>query len=489
MKFMKIVLSIIICFTFVFTVFYFNSSAISITDSDFVYDANDRTGTAIITKYKGNEQEVIIPDTIEEYNVVGINNFVFAHKHSIEKVVIGENIKTIGYGAFANCSLLKEIEISNLNTEYLSANNIIFNKDKTKIICYPSGKTEQKYVIPNTVKELESYSFSYALNLKEITLSNEMTIIPNDAFLSCSKLETVIIPESVTEIQDRAFDECVSLKQVYYNGYENQWDNINMTYNDSKILDNVVVCKDADKNFDIKLTDKDIQLFYSSKVPFELKVSDKTVIKVDGTPKENTSGLYEVTAKITPLKSGTTTISAVAENGFVLCNFNYTVAKCTHPSFHFTKTEKAATCTENGIEIYTCDYCDFTETRTVKAIDHSLGEWEVEVKATKDKEGLEVRICNNYNCDYKEERIIPKLPTTTEPDNSTGNTSTKFVLGDVDSNKKVNATDARKVLRYVAGLEQLNSNQLKAANVDGNKSVTATDARRILRHVAGLETL
>ena len=262
-----------------------------------------------------------------------------------------------------------------------------------------------------------------------------------------------------------------------------------MTYNDSKILDNVVVCKDNDKNFDIKLTDKDIQLSYSSKVPFELIVSDNSVIKVNGTPKENTSGKYEVTAKITPLKSGATTISAVAENGFVLCNFKYTVAKCTHPSFHFTKTEKAVNCTENGIEIYTCDYCDHSEERSVKAIGHSLGEWEVEVKATKDKEGLEVRICNNYNCDYKEERIISKLPTTPEPDDSNGNTSTKFVLGDVDGNKKVNASDARKVLRYVAGLEQLNSNQLKAANVDGNKSVTATDARRILRHVAGLETL
>lgn len=486
---MKKVLSIVLCFTFIFTVLYIQTSAKTISESDFEYNVNKTKGTAIITKYKGNEQEVIIPDTIEDYNVVGINNFVFAHKHSIEKVVIGENIKTIGYGAFANCSLLKEIEISNLNTEYSSYDNVIFNNDKTKIICYPSGKTEQKYVIPNTIKELESYSFSYAQNLKEITLSNEMTIIPNDAFLSCSKLDTVTIPASVTEIQDRAFDECVSLKQVYYNGYENQWDNINMTYNDSKILDNVVVCKDTDKNFDIKLTDKDIQLSYSSKVPFELKVSDNTVIKVNGSPKENASGKYEVTAKITPLKSGAITISAVAENGFVLCNFKYTVAKCTHPSFHFTKTEKAVNCTENGIEIYTCDYCDHSEERTVKAIGHSLGEWEVEVKATKDKEGLEVRICNNYNCDYKEERIIPKLPTTPEPDNSTGNTSTKFVLGDVDGNKKVNASDARKVLRYVAGLEQLNSNQLKAANVDGNKSVSATDARRILRHVAGLETL
>lgn len=487
MKFIKKILSIVLCLTFIFTVLYIQTSAKRVTEGDFEYDVNETKGTAIITKYKGNEQDIIIPETVEEFIVVGINSFVFAHQHNIKKVIIGENIKSIGYGTFANCSSLKEIEISDSNADYSSDDNVIFNKNKTKIICYPSGKTEEKYIVPNTVNELESYSFSYVQNLKDIVLPNSLEIIPDNSFLSCTKLETVFIPSSVTDIHDRAFDDCNSLKQVYYNGYQNQWNNINITYNGSKILEKVVICQDADKNYDIKLTDKDIQLSYSSKVSFELKVSDNKVIKVEGATKENASGRYEITAKITPLKSGKSTISAVAENGFVLCNFNYTVAKCTHPSFHFTKTEKAFTCTENGIEIYTCDYCDYTETRTVKAIGHSLGEWEVETKATKDKEGLEVRICNNYNCDYKEERTIPKLQTT-EPDNSTGSITT-FLLGDVDGNKKVNASDARKVLRYVAGLEQLNSTQLKAANVDGNKSVTATDARRILRHVAGLEKL
>lgn len=489
MKFMKKVLSIILCFTFIFTVLYIQTSAKTIYEGDFEYNVNEIKGTAVITKYKGNEQELSIPETVEAYTVVGINSFVFAHKHNIKKVIIGENIASIGYGAFANCTSLDEIEISNSNAEYSSVDNVIFNKDKTKIICYLSGKTEGKYVVPNTVTELESYAFAFAKNLKDIVLPNGLKVIPNDTFISCSKLESIVIPSCVTEIQDRAFDGCDSLNQVYYNGYQNQWNNINMTYNDSKILEKVVICQDADKNYDIKLTDKDIQLSYSSKVTFELKLSDNKVIKVEGAPKENASGLYEVTAKITPLKSGTTTISAVAENGFVLCNFNYTVAKCTHPTFHFTKTEKASTCTENGVEIYACDCCDYSEERTIKAIGHSLGEWEVEVKATKDKEGLEVRKCTNYNCNYKEEKIIPKLPTMTEPDNSSDNTSTDFMYGDVDRNHKINATDARKVLRYVAGLEELNSTQLKAANVDGNKKVTATDARRILRHVAGLESL
>lgn len=58
--------------------------------------------------------------------------------------------------------------------------------------------------------------------------------------------------------------------------------------------------------------------------------------------------------------------------------------------------------------------------------------------------------------------------------------------GDVDGNGQVQAIDARAVLRYVAGLDDLNDTQKKAADIDKNDEVTAIDARFILRQVAGL---
>ena len=171
---MKKVLAIVLCFTFIFTVFYFNSSAKTITDSDFTYNVNEAKGTAVITKYIGNDNQLVIPDTFEDYSIVGINTFVFAHNSSIEKLVIGANIKSIGYCAFSNCSSLKQIEISSENTEYCSVDNIIFNKNKTKIVCYPSGKINEKYIMPDTVCELEDYSFSFAKNLKEVEFSDKL---------------------------------------------------------------------------------------------------------------------------------------------------------------------------------------------------------------------------------------------------------------------------------------------------------------------------
>jgi hypothetical protein len=62
-----------------------------------------------------------------------------------------------------------------------------------------------------------------------------------------------------------------------------------------------------------------------------------------------------------------------------------------------------------------------------------------------------------------------------------------FVLGDVDGDGQVTASDARLVLRAAVGLEILTEDQLKAADFDKNGKITAADARLVLRKAVGLE--
>ena len=64
-----------------------------------------------------------------------------------------------------------------------------------------------------------------------------------------------------------------------------------------------------------------------------------------------------------------------------------------------------------------------------------------------------------------------------------------YILGDVDGDGAVTASDAAKLLRVVAKLESLDSKQTLAGNVDGDTAITASDAAKILRVVAKLETL
>ena len=131
------------------------------------------------------------------------------------------------------------------------------------------------------------------------------------------------------------------------------------------------------------------------------------------------------------------------------------------------------TCDKNG-EIYSkCKVCGWKSESVVLKASHKAGEWEVVKEATETETGKKVKKCTACGKVVDEAEIPVKK---TEP-----------VKGDVDGNGKLTATDARKILRYVAGLEKLTMSQLLIADVNGDYRATATDARRILRIVAGLE--
>lgn len=61
------------------------------------------------------------------------------------------------------------------------------------------------------------------------------------------------------------------------------------------------------------------------------------------------------------------------------------------------------------------------------------------------------------------------------------------ILGDVDGDGKVTASDSRTILRASVGLEKLTEEQKKAADIDEDGKITASDARLALRDSVGLE--
>ena len=99
-------------------------------------------------------------------------------------------------------------------TRYTSENGILFNKDKTTIISYPTSKTGTNYTIPNTVTTISAYAFYGCSDITSITLPNSTTSISNHSFASCSNLTSITIPESVTSIGDNAFCDCKNLASV-----------------------------------------------------------------------------------------------------------------------------------------------------------------------------------------------------------------------------------------------------------------------------------
>ena len=147
-------------------------------------------------------------------SVTSIGERAFEGCFGLTSVTIPNSVTSIGSYVFFDCSGLTEINVENGNTAYASENGVLFNKDKTNLICYPAGKTETTYTISNSITSIASYAFSYCSGLTSVTISNSITSIGVEAFYYCSSLASVTIPNSVTSIGNSAFYGCRSLTSV-----------------------------------------------------------------------------------------------------------------------------------------------------------------------------------------------------------------------------------------------------------------------------------
>jgi hypothetical protein len=126
---------------------------------------------------------------------------------------IPNSVTSIDDYAFAGCSGLTSIHVDSGNTIYSSENGVLFTKTKTELICCPAGKIGT-YSIPNSVTTIGEGSFFACLDLISITIPNSVTMIGDYAFQDCSGLISIIIGNSVTTIGKGAFYDCSSLTSV-----------------------------------------------------------------------------------------------------------------------------------------------------------------------------------------------------------------------------------------------------------------------------------
>ena len=162
--------------------------------------------------------EVVIPNS-----VTNIGKGTFANCSYLADVVIPDGVTSIGNNAFMSCSSLEYISLPKsviclngnpffnwngklecLSPNFIYEDNILFNKDKSRIISFRNQKLTS-YVIPSSVTRIEDRAFSRCKSLVEVVIQNSVTSIGDRAFCGCKFLAKVVIPDSVTSIGDSAF--------------------------------------------------------------------------------------------------------------------------------------------------------------------------------------------------------------------------------------------------------------------------------------------
>ena len=151
-------------------------------------------------------------------SVTTIGGEAFSGCHALTSIAIPNSVTTIGAEAFNYCGTLSSINVESGNVNYSSTDGVLFDKEKTILIRYPSAKTNSSYTIPNSVTTIGNSAFSatwgYPTALNSVTIPNSVTTIGNSAFAACSALTSITIPNSVTTIGDGAFNYCEALTSI-----------------------------------------------------------------------------------------------------------------------------------------------------------------------------------------------------------------------------------------------------------------------------------
>ena len=113
--------------------------------------------------------ELIIPTKSPSgERVVGIGNKAFEGCTSLVSVSIPASVTNIGSGVFKGCSSLVMISVEAENEKYSCAGGILYSKDKTRLICCPSSRIGNNYLLDPNVRVIDDYAFDGIKNISKI---------------------------------------------------------------------------------------------------------------------------------------------------------------------------------------------------------------------------------------------------------------------------------------------------------------------------------
>ena len=143
-------------------------------------------------------------------SVTTIGNSAFYDCDALTSVHIPASCTSIGINPFAGCTALKEIVVDENNPNYSSADGVLYDKDKTTLIGWPTAEGEIDIMPSVTTIGEEAFGWSGALTSVSMP---SVTTIGYGAFEICSALTSVSMP-SVTTIGEEAFYRCYALTSV-----------------------------------------------------------------------------------------------------------------------------------------------------------------------------------------------------------------------------------------------------------------------------------
>lgn len=158
--------------------------------------------------------DLVLPDTLSS-----IANYAFKNCTNLTSITIPDSVQSIGSYAFQGCTNLKTAYYECTLEEYCK---IDFSPTTTSNPChngaalYIGGDLVESIVIPSSITSINQYAFYNCTSLTAVTLPDEVTSIGDYAFANCANLSTVNLSNNsqLESIGASAFAGCASLTSI-----------------------------------------------------------------------------------------------------------------------------------------------------------------------------------------------------------------------------------------------------------------------------------
>lgn len=189
----------------------------------------------------------VVKDTTKP--VVSVRKFALNCDGKIKTIKIGANVEYVDTKSFYSCWALQTIEVDENNPNYCDIDGVLYNKEKTEILCYPCDHDQylrdkygydkelftneitpeyerdvQTYVVPSTVKKIDEMCFNYA-NLRVIYLPEGLETIETlavfklheraDEWSTTPSLKSIFTYKA-QNVETTNFTSAEALGEIYY---------------------------------------------------------------------------------------------------------------------------------------------------------------------------------------------------------------------------------------------------------------------------------
>lgn len=173
-----------------------------------------------------------------------LDNMPLFGNSSLTYLYIGRNInytagEKYGYSPFYNQSFLTDVRFSQSGTVFYCKDYLLYKVNNCKTLTLPESLTSignwtfrgmaalESIVIPNAVTEMGTYAFADDTSLKSAKLSTSCPWLKEGLFSECNTLQSITIPSVVTKMDGYMFTNCKSLTSATF---EDGTDLIEMGY-------------------------------------------------------------------------------------------------------------------------------------------------------------------------------------------------------------------------------------------------------------------